>query len=661
MSTFSGNIKRFSNRLVNRASALTHRCLSAIRIANFPFGKNLEEAKDLVSKLQCHYSPVEAAGKEFEKQFMKVLHMLEKLDNISTDLNKESDFLLDQSQSAENPVRCANRVLTPFIDFINTSAYQIDSATNTLSSDQRNIDQTLSLEKRLTQTISQLTYVRTLFQVEAAPLDQNVQIMFSSLIEEIHRLQTKVVEIFDGKFTHLRQHKATIEKLVTQLKAQAKSHFSALKDKKERVDASVEQLNAQLDKAIHANAQLKHSSQTISTAIGEAIIALQSQDIINQKLHHIFEISAEMDERFASIGKGSDNKERCRKLRFVENASIVVSNQIQSIQGELIAAEDKVRSSFSRISDAIHDIGGSTKNQEKDENQCEENLLKVFSEIESSIIETESIAKNVFDDLEPIRGIASNVTELISELSSQLHLIGLNAEIHSAHAGGGTGLETLSSKTSHISLETRKLCKSVSSELDSLVTSLNDNTNNFESLSEQSSKQRINISETIPEHTERITQYSAANLESESKAHHCIKQLIEIIASVSSGLDLKHLMIEELQDLEQDLRLLSETAKHEADGIGLSVDIPEIMSGLMSRYTMESEKAIHRNSLGIDASHTPTQDNRLAPTESFKSFGIANDPLEMATYNENRIESNDVETVQRTEKEPKCDDNVEFF
>ena len=45
--------------------------------------------------------------------------------------------------------------------------------------------------------------------------------MFSSLVEEIHRLQVDVVGIFNEKFDGLRNHKVTIAKLVQRLTVQA--------------------------------------------------------------------------------------------------------------------------------------------------------------------------------------------------------------------------------------------------------------------------------------------------------------------------------------------------------------------------------------------------------------------------------------------------------
>ena len=246
-----------------------------------PKGSTEREIERIFEQANALEQNLTMASRHFENRFLQILETLEKLRSMGDGLIVESETILSMSQSDKCPARSINRCLAPFLRFVGDSGAGIQSIKDGLAEDLRNIDQTLAHEDQLHKTFGLLTYIRTLFAIEAAQLDENVKAMFISLVEEIDRLQTDVSKIFVEKFQKLREHKATVLQLMRSLEQQVSVQFIAIQEERKAMDDSLRRQEEDLDEHIHSNAQLNHQSQSIGTAIGDAIIALQTQDRIS--------------------------------------------------------------------------------------------------------------------------------------------------------------------------------------------------------------------------------------------------------------------------------------------------------------------------------------------------------------------------------------------
>ncbi len=628
MKRISGYFATFAKRLVaigNRwRSALADRCQSVVSLKtgmdrNHSIGTIIET----VSKNKNDLSNTTT---EFERRFMAILQSLENLEEISSKLIKQSETLLSLTESEENPALSVNRCLKPSLEFIDGSSERLESMVSELANDKQKIGQTLSFRNKLDQTFSELNYLRTLFRVESAPLDPNSQTMFNALIEEIYSLQQDVAKIFTEKFEQLAGHQKTVTQLIEKLDIQSADLMAKAREKRRKLKDALDSQKRNLKQSLNSNAQLNAQFRKIGDAIGQAIVALQSQDIINQKLEHIFEISQDVKDRCSLLPEASSKAKRCEELRFIEYASIIIINQIRAIKKELAGAERSIGENLSYITTAILSISNasqSTSDQPADRDKRHE-LAKALDDAVSIASQTERIVENGFSEIQPVRGMASDVTSIIFGLSSQLHLIGLNAEMHAGQMNGCYGLKTLSANTSRVSIETKSLCRNVSSELDVLVKSLNHNVNEFETLLQEAKKDRARLDVECPSQKENLkifeSQYQAA--EQAIKDH--IEELNTSINLTQSDLDLKRLMIEDLERLDNNLVLLSNEAKRQADLINTQVNIPEVMDSLLDRYTMQSEKAIHLRSLGIESFQSESESELSGITE----FSPPTDTLE---------------------------------
>lgn len=609
------------------------------------------------------------ASLDFERQFLHVLESLEEFQRISESLTTSSDTMLSLDEGDENPIQSVSQVLDTHLNFVRDSAELFKTLIRGLEIDKEKIDQTLSHEKKLNQTISQLTFIRTLFCVESAPLDQEVKMMFTSLVDEILRLQTDVSGIFTEKFESLRQYRNTITNLIAHLEGQASSLFEIFETKRSEMEKALETQKERLSQNLSLNSTLKTNSLEISSATGQAIISLQTQDIISQKIQHVFEISDEMRTRFTAAKLNGDKDQKCSEFRFVEHAPSVVINQIHSIKSELKEANQQIHSSFNRISSAIAAIDLScdlsSTPEANHKNQRPQDLTIALEETGRMIALVELSSKEAFAAIQPVRSMASNVTDIILNLSAQLHLIGLNAEVHAAQTGGSSGLEILSSKTSEISIETKELCKGVSTSLDDLVENLNESVNKFESLNADAKNFNASIFSAIPTQSERLSAYQSQRIQASSNAAESLESLKKLVAEKSQEIDLEKAMTDELSRIQTLQQSIAEQSKKMADKLKVkgNIDVPEIMQGLLSRYTMDSEKSVHLMSLGgvSESESIPSPTSRSE--DGIEFFSRDDNSLEWNDDSESKIDIfDDFETVaQKEDTKSEYGDNVELF
>ena len=597
----------------------------------------------------------------FEKEFLNVLEILEKLQSASESLSSQCGTMLDLSQSDENPVKRVSSKLAPNLEFISNSSQSITELVETLESNRQKIEKTLAFEPQLDQTFTQLTYIRTLFTIEAAPLEQNAKVMFTSLVEEINRLQGDVTQIFKKNFHFLRANHDTIHVLCSKLGKQARDQRTAYKRSKSEMDTAVRLLSEKQGQDSAANASLKNQGDQIYQSVGNAIISLQTQDIVSQKLEHIYSVSKNMRQRFASVAKIKGKRKRCIEYRFIENAALLILNQIDSIKTELQDADRSIDRNIAEIKQCVSVMESTSEQMDSGKSANEGKGIGLIEDLRNTgrmARNCERFLDEAFKTIEPIRDQTNNVSSTIERLSSQLHLIGLNAEIHAARTGGSTALETLSAKTSGISVETRDLCASISIQLDGLSVALRENVNVLESLLEKTRTTHTEIRRDIP--------VEAENFEQQNQLYHaCHAKTREMMVSLSSAtqnhearLDFEATMLEELNEMQRVQNEISREAKRAADKLKVSIDIPELMSEILESYTMKSEQTIHLQTVGGQIpSHASSTWQTSSPDQGTQAENIDSWDFEDFSRDSNQAKDASPQKKDRAQ----ADNSIELF
>ncbi|MBC2606745.1 hypothetical protein [Pelagicoccus albus] len=606
--------------LVKNLAGFVEKARQAIVRSNDSLSQSFVDTLTFKAKL-------ENSSTRFESEFLMVGGALESLHSNSEHLKQESSTMLELSQSEQNPVKRIDNSLQPHLQFIGSSADSVKELVTTLENSSQSIGSTLAFEPQLEQTFSQLTYIRTLFAVEAAPLEQTDKVMFTSLVEEIHRLQTDVTGIFKDNFEALKKHRSKIDQISQSLKQQASSQLKVLDESTRELENSLRSQTEILEQNIATSSRLNTYGDEISNCIGNAIISLQTQDIVSQKLGHIYETSDETRERFEQAETTKNKAQKTEHLRFIENASMVIVNQIESIKDELRSADQSVDKSMRDIISSIKSMDsesqGSSSNRLVNEGESArgKSLIRVFEKADQTVSNIEKFLKEAFRTIEPIRSQTDSASSTIMTLSAQLHLIGLNAEIHAARIGGNTALETLSAKTSEISVETRDLCHSISSQLDTLSAVLIENVDQLETIQRQASQAHETISSELPLEKENLEEQNDLYAHAQVGAKQVTETLRSLTQNQSERLEFEETMLEALDGMQENQRKISSLAKKAADRLKAKADVPMIMSSLLSRYTMRSEKEVHLKTLGQDA-HPAESDFETGGFEEFEDFSL---------------------------------------
>ena len=114
---------------------------------------------------------------------------------------------------------------------------------------------------------------------------------------------------------------------------------------------------------------------------------------------------------------------------------------------------------------------------------------------------------------------------------------------------------------------------------------------------------------------------------------------------------------------------VSEQAKNKADKLHVQVDIPQLMEGLMGRYTMKSEQSIHMASLGLasipDSQTKSSKPNRADDEIEFFEIGAGlNFPFRSSNDFEDLgidLFGGPIEVPSKKDPNSEYGDNVELF
>ncbi len=611
-------------------------------VKNFVHGKAISMTGKLVGnkvrqslgRVSSNKKALLSASETVEDKFMKTIVSLERIEKLGGELENSCSGLQRMTEEGEdNAIAKGAGMLGPGLEFSRSSIKRIQSLIAGLDRFENKLKDVLVVEDSLDMAFGKLTYIRTLIRVNSSSLDQGVQVMLLALVDEIMHLQGNVSRVFKEKFYELNKTRST----VNSLKGRLESWVEQESEKGLEREAKIERMN----RVVEGNLKLTEAlcsvrdevSNDIRDRTGNAVIAMQSHDIVSQKLSHIYENVEEMDTRFSKIAKGGKREETCRELRFIEASSSILKSQIDRIIEELRLTSTTINGSLTdilSIASNLESFGedSQTKEEEQDVALVVKRILNSLKDQEEMFALTETISNRAFEEIRPIRDLASNITEVVMTLSIQLHLIGLNAEVQAARVGGSTGLEVLSSNISKVSKETGEICHQVSADLDVVIEDLIGLVDAFEELSLEGTREKEQLLEKTYDCEKELLLYEEQFNEISHRISGDIKGLKSFIEPLTRSTDFESLIIRELKTLEFNLLDLRASAKFQAENLGVEVDVEAVVAHLAERYTMEAERQVHQAAIEGNEDFE-SFDDFSTPERSDGGMEMFDDGLEM--------------------------------
>jgi len=375
--------------------------------------------------------------------------------------------------------------------------------------------------------------------------------------------------------------------------------------------------------------RLSGVSQAVNNETGRVVMSLQSQDILTQKLQHIRKVLEEMETRFAAMPE--DRAAACTSLHFIEQSGRIAVAQLSAMAEELTKAGHTIGDGLNQIIGqmsaldgnclALRDLDTVTTGVDG----AVQILLDSVENVQQLMQTADQHAKAAHETIAPIGGMTTNFTGFMRELSLEIQLIGLNAEVQAAHVGQGTGLEVLSAHTSSISRETSELSEALAKDLDTLTSGLDQVVAGFREIREENAKFSDELVSEFNKDTACLHDYRNSSLTVLMHISELLPALESQTRLALDQVDFSAIATAPLTALQTSVTQLSDLAQAAARQSGVKVETRGLTDHHIGRYTMRSEVDIHHNAVN---SHNKVVRPSIAPQpqadiELFDSFDSA--------------------------------------
>ncbi|MBK7999637.1 MAG: hypothetical protein IPK15_13200 [Verrucomicrobia bacterium] len=561
---------------------------------------------------------LQEVSQSVEKCFLGLGYVLEKLPGVSERLVRQSQRYSEVSSgraSGNATFEETIQLIEEPLAFIDQSQDEVRNLIRALEELQQRIHRLIASEDSLNRAVAPLTYIQTLFRVESTGLPHAVQQMFLALTEDIERLHERVSQTFGEKFAVLRVASETIQRVASQLREEIRSNGTALRDKRKKVEAALAQLNLDLKSNEARGVQLNSVSRVIEREAGMLVISLQAQDIVNQKLAHIVGALSQVQERMTPETWLAPRESARQDIAYCAVSSRLQATQLEGVGADLEQAHEQIKRATVEIGTQVRKLEEDylrTDSQQQNAAGTDaliQVLLDTMAEVRAMSDRAVNSAEKAFAAISPIGGMASNLTGVMRQLSAQIHLIALNAQVQAAHNCGGTGLEVLASSTATISIETSEISERVASGVDALTEELNRLVAAFAKLRDDGAAQRDRISgrgRTKEGELNSIREGTGKELDALRESVHQIRGHLE---SMETENQLPTIAGEKLSRLSEVLVAAANTMETPLKSAGVVINPASFSAELSKRYSVASEHELHRrffNEPGAKASPAPS-------------------------------------------------------
>ena len=570
-----------------------------------PFHKRLQR------DLPRHFAQVRVAGenvdhaiKEIEERFLQIGTTLENITTTGQDLVSHCESLISLALGqggGEIMIDDAAQHIWRAVEFVENNDRNMEQLILQLTNSNERIRQTLATEQTLVRTLAPLNFVKTLFRVESASLSPDVQDMFCALAREIDRIRLRVEGGFREKFQLIREIQVILSKAIAHLVAEQSQAKKSVAGLRQHMTASLAAMKGSYEKNRDRDTRLSGVSQAVTNETGRVVMSLQFQDILTQKLQHTHKVLEEMATRFADLPV--DRAAACHSLHFIEQSGRIVFAQISGMKEELTKAGATIGDGLTKIIRemealdgnclALRDLDSVTTGVDG----AVQILLDSLESVRRLVQAADLHAMEAHQTIQPIGGMTTNFTGFMRELSLEIQLIGLNAEVQAAHVGQGTGLEVLSAHTSSISRETSELSEALAKDLDTLTSGLDQVVAGFQEIRENNAVFSKELEQDFVKDEAALHDYRNTSL---TVLLHISELLPKMDAQTRSALDqvdFPAVASEPLTALQSTITDLADAAQSAANLAGVKVETKGLTDHHLGRYTMRSEVDIHQSTV----------------------------------------------------------------
>lgn len=465
-----------------------------------------------------------------------------------------------------------------------------------------------------TRLVKHLTMLGIATRIESARLGSH-GLGFSTLADDVEKLAGKIAsssEVISKRALDLTSqcHEASLS-LVDMDKAKKACSLSAL----DLLEADLNALDSLTKSSRQTAAEIAEEASGMVQSVSAAVLSMQFHDIIRQQLEHVAEAAQEA-KAMAVDGPqtqgGHDARDWEELAGWMKSVLVLQHSQLGN-------AKDRFAEAMQSLGSSLHDIAarvqsmttraGSVANQESGQGGVLGQIESEVRGISQSLRDYSSLQQRMSKVMNEVGGSIKDMSASVSEIEevgSEIELIALNASVKAAHTGEeGKALGVLASAVQKLSVDARGQTDTIME----LLASVDASSLTLTDMNEKGADNRV-FEEAVTDLDNEVASLKSLGERSALSANQVqglASQLSEEIENTVESLEFQQKLLSTMEEADA---VLCDMVQ-ELDAVlpaGASMSQSPKLREMLDRYTMDAERLVHEDALGITASACAEQE-----------------------------------------------------
>jgi len=494
-----------------------------------------------------------------------------------------------------------------------TSAHQLEvcaevsqsvaGLAETLTTHAAHLNRLSKHQHALLSIVAPLRMLRFGFRIEAATLPADLRGSFHGVTGEVGRLDEAIRESFESELEELRKTHHEAAATAKHLAQRAQELAVRAEQDQNIIRKTLEQVMAAQERSKRQNELVGRVAERVGEQVDTLVVSLQYQDITRQKLEHIRAGVADLQTQ--ALSRDTSGVGRCVLSCRVQ------ARQLEAVNSEIGTAGRQIAEGMQQILTELAQIHASSVDSTQDVHAeaALETLVPLLLDesmhLRASLASAIESLKSALTATRRFSMISSTAIKLMGRLAFDLKLMGLNAQIRALHVNNG-GLEVLARETSDISLaaggciaEFEQGFQQAMMRLDQATLAVDARLRVFSELLEPEAEGGQDMLARL----EQAEQRRRTAVDQAALLVRRIDQLAREPALAASIEQIDRTALTVAQAVLEELANALREKMNDAD-VGDSSE-----AHLRERYTMESERSIHRTTVSFIGGDDPSPRN----------------------------------------------------
>ncbi len=536
-------------------------------------------------------------AQETEGEVLSLGSRLESFAQAAERVSRQAQAVVEAVRTADQMAR-AGEVFASASGRLTACNGELVTGTERMAAIARRLEGLFRFQRPLSHLTRTVRILRVATRMETARLKDELDDL-GMLADEIdqfsQRMDSHVAAFFEGA-GEVGQEAA---RLVNQLEADRRAYKERLDGSGQATGAALEHIGAILGRAADLSEACARRTRDVVREVGEIVSSLQFHDITRQQLQHVQEA---LGEAVAGLReRAAAGRRHAPPLAVVRRILVLQGNQLSQVKAEIEASGERIMGSLKGIAEGCQAhaqglaplVGRAT--QDRGLSRLEEQLatlagvLEQGSRLSRGLLEATRAAAELLGKMKG--GLVA-----VRSVSEELNLLALNALVKVARQGEeGRALAEVAESINRLSLEPREVVGQAAEEVRALLEEARELSTLHEAGLAENQRQAEDMARTAEEALHGLRALSAevsgtvASLAGETGG------LVSSIGGVVGTVRFHRLVSDRV---EAAMRLLEECRQDLGGGAEEAAAAGAAGLGwLARRYTMESERRVHRTVL----------------------------------------------------------------